>query len=389
MSASRKTRPPSRPSSRRSSKSVPGDMAEAVPEVVPGDIPEDMPEDMPEAVPEAVPEEGSLLSGDTVKRDVPPGLASGHDGPALLSGLVRRTPVISTPAVQIGIGAVSLKLENLQRTGSFKLRGAVRRLAALSDEERERGVVAASAGNHGAGIALAAARLGIKATIVVSAHTPQVKRDMIAGLGAQLVVDGGNYDEAEAMAKVRASASGALFVSPYDDDLVIDGNGGTLANELLSQVPTLARVVCPVGGGGLISGLAMKLAPVGIEVIGVQPENNCAMYESFEQGKALTFYDGKPTLAEGCEGPVAERTYAIARKHVTDIVVVSEAAIRRAVAFAYRAAGTIVECSGAVALAGFLTKVVTPARRGTTICVLSGGNIDASLLDEILASEKE
>ncbi|MEM9487627.1 MAG: threonine/serine dehydratase [Myxococcota bacterium] len=307
---------------------------------------------------------------------------------ARLAGLVRRTPLVIIPAVQVRIGPVSLKLENLQRTGSFKLRGAVRKIASLTAEEQAVGVVAASAGNHGAGVALAASRLGVKATVVVSANTPQVKRDLIASLGAQVVVDGANYDEAEAMAKIRASAAGAPFLSPYDDETIIAGNGGDLADEILKQVPALSRVVAPVGGGGLIAGLARRLAPRGIEVIGVQPENNCAMYDSLRGNKALTVYNGRDTLAEGCEGPVAERTFAIAQQYVKSVVLVSEAAIRRAVAFCYVKAGTVVEPTGAVPMAGFLEGVVSSARRGTTVCILCGGNIEPDLLDNILATEK-
>ena len=302
-----------------------------------------------------------------------------------LHGLIRQTPLVMIPAVRLRIGAVSLKLENLQRTGSFKLRGAVHKLGTLSPKERARGVVAASAGNHGAGVALAAARLGIEATVVVPSGTPAIKRRQIEELGANVVVEGDSYDHAEMLAKVRASASGAVFVSPFDDDHVITGNGRGLAHELLRQAPDLSQVVCPVGGGGLISGLAATLGPKGISVIGVEPEVNCAMFDSRAQGRALIQYHGGQTLAEGCEGAVSERTYALVRDHAADLAVVSEAAIRRAVAFCYRAAGAIVECSAAVAMAGFLEKKVTAAPKGTTVCVLTGANIEPELLDEILA----
>lgn len=304
-----------------------------------------------------------------------------------LAGLIRRTPLVAIAAVQQRIGPVLLKLENLQSTRSFKIRGAVRKLASLSDDERSRGIVAASAGNHGAGVALAASRLGIGCTVVVPANAPAVKIKYIESLGVQVIIDGANYDQAELVARIRASNSGALFVSPFDDDLIIAGNGGDLARELLEQAPDLSRVVCSVGGGGLIGGMAQELAPRGIELFGVQPEANCAMYESLKLGRALTQYKGGDTLAEGCEGAIAERTYELARKHVKEIVLVTEAEIRSAVAFCFRVAGVIAECSAAVAMAGFLGNAVRAAQNGTTVCIITGGNIEPDLLDEILANE--
>lgn len=299
--------------------------------------------------------------------------------------LIRVTPVVDIPPVRARIGPVVLKLEGLQRTGSFKLRGAVHKLASLSEAERGRGVVAASAGNHGAGVALAGVRMGVAVSVVVPVTAPANKRERIASLGARVVVEGAGYDEAEAEARRLARETGAVFVSPFDDDAIIEGNGGGLGAELLRQVPDMTQVVCPVGGGGLIGGLAARLAPEGVRVVGVQPRNNCAMHDSMQHGRALTTYQGGATLAEGCEGAVAERTYALVRAHVDDIALVSEAAIRRAVAFCYRVAGTIVECTAAVALAGFIEGALRPARSGVTVCVLTGSNIEPDLLDAILA----
>ena len=298
--------------------------------------------------------------------------------------LVRTTPLVPGPALQQRVGPVLLKLENLQRTGSFKLRGAARKLAHLAADARARGVVAASAGNHGAGVALAAHTAGIAATIVVPEHTPRVKRERMTSAGAEVVVRGADYDRAEAHARELAGASGRTFVSPFDDEDVIEGNGASLARELLTQARDLAMVVCSVGGGGLISGLARTLAPRGIRVVGVQPAANCAMYESLQRGVALTRYDGRPTLAEGCEGAVAQRTYELVREHVDRIVLVEEDQIRRAVVFAYRQLGTIAECSAAVALAGLLEGRIEPAASGSTACIVTGGNIDPEHLDELL-----
>jgi threonine dehydratase len=315
-------------------------------------------------------------------------MSAGHDRSARPpEDVVLRTPLVAAEVLdeRFGPARIRLKLENRQPTGSFKVRGAWRRLAALSAYERARGVVAASAGNHGQGVALAGSRLGVEVTVFVPATTPAVKRERIHALGGRLVIQGAVYDEAEAAARAYAAATGAVFVSPFDDEQVIEGNGGTLADELIEQAPDLALVMCPVGGGGLIAGLARRLTPRGVRVIGVQPEANCAMHDSLQQRRALTRYQGRPTLAEGLEGAVGELTYAIAREHVERIALVSEAAIRRAVAFGLRELGQKLEPSAAVALAGLLERAVPPATTGTTACVLTGANIDPALLDEILA----
>jgi len=159
--------------------------------------------------------------------------------------------------------------------------------------------------------------------------------------------------------------------------------------ELLEQVPDLRRVIAPVGGGGMISGLALALAPRGIEVVGAQPRANCAMFESLRLGRALTSYDGGHTVAEGCEGAVAARTYRIVREHAVTMVLVAEEAIERAVADAYRRLGQIVECSGAVGLAAVASGAVAPAASGTTAVIVSGGNIDDSTLDDILVRHRD
>jgi threonine dehydratase len=296
--------------------------------------------------------------------------------------LVRRTPLVPAPA----LGAnVWLKLECLQRTGSFKLRGAALRLDALTDEERAAGVVTASAGNHGQGVALAGTRLGIATFVFVPASAPEVKKRAIAAYGATVLEHAGGYDAAEAAARAHAEATGMLFVSAFDDPWVIRGNGSTIADEIREQLPEVAAVVAPVGGGGLMSGLAQVLAPAGVRALGVSPEVNCAMHDSLARGEALTVYEGGPTLAEGCEGAVAENTFALCRRFGVEVKLVSEAAIRRAVAFAYRRLGLIVEATGAVGLAGVLEGVV-PAS-GVLVVVVTGGNVNPELTDEILRGE--
>jgi threonine dehydratase len=299
--------------------------------------------------------------------------------------LLRVTPLVPAPVLGRRTGAnVWLKLESLQRTGSFKLRGAAARLAAMSLAGQAR-AVAASAGNHGLGVAMAAQAFGIEATVLVSTQTPEVKRAGIAALGAKVEVVGASYDEAEAEARRRAAADpGLTFVSPFDDDHVIAGNGGLLAREILAQLPDVDTVVAPVGGGGLCGGLGVELVPRGIRVVGVEPEANCAMKRSLEDGRAYTRYEGGPTLAEGLEGSVSERTFAMAKDYFPDIALVSEVAIRKAIVYAYRTLGLVVEASAAVSIAALLEETLDVNGR-RVVMVITGSNIEASLLDQLLA----
>ncbi|HVU53381.1 MAG TPA: pyridoxal-phosphate dependent enzyme [Polyangia bacterium] len=304
--------------------------------------------------------------------------------------LTRVTPLVPAPALGRRTGAdVWLKLESLQRTGSFKLRGAAARLAALAIEAgatggKPRRVVAASAGNHGLGVALAAQTYGLDATVLVSAQTPEVKRAGIAALGAKVEVAGATYDEAEAEARRRAAASeDVVFVSAFDDDHVIAGNGGLLAREILAQLPDVQAVVVPVGGGGLAGGIGVEVVPRGIKLLGASPEVNCAMRRSLDEGRAYTTYDGGPTLAEGLEGAVSERTFQMARDYFPEIALVSEVAIRQAIVYAYRSLGVVCEASAAVALAALLDDA-SPIRGRRTVVLISGGNIEPALLDQLL-----
>ena len=293
--------------------------------------------------------------------------------------LVRITPLTFSPPL-----GCFLKLECLQRTGSFKLRGAALRLAELSPEMRARGVVVASAGNHGLGIAEAARAFAIPATVVVSRNSAEIKREGIRRRGAEVRVSTGDYAVAEREARLLAVERGALFVSPFDDDAVIRGNGDWLGEELLAQFPGVRRVIVPVGGGGLAGGIARHLGPRGIQVIGVQPSANCAMHESLRLGRALTEYDGGVTRAEGLEGPVAERTYQLCQTHLDSVVLVDEAELLAAVGWAWRMLGLALEPSAAVTVAAVRAGRVMA--EDDTIVVLSGGNVDEALLDSALQS---
>ncbi len=304
--------------------------------------------------------------------------------------------MVRCPALENAVGGrVYLKLECLQRTGSFKLRGATRAIAALDKAARAAGVVTASAGNHGAGLALAGGAIGVKVTVVVPERTPMNKQERMRGLGAELVVQGGDYDESEAIARSLATKRHATFVSAFDDDEVIRGNGGTLAVEILEQLEalakgsgaTLSQVLVPVGGGGLIAGLADELSPRGISVTGAQPANNCAMHDSLRLGRALCEYQKEHTVAEGCEGAVCERTYAIVAGHGLSIVTVDEESILKAVAFLYTECGVVAETSAAVPIAALRSGRAKVSEAGVTVVVISGGNIDDVVLDSILGAD--
>jgi threonine dehydratase len=295
--------------------------------------------------------------------------------------LVRVTPLLWSSELGIWI-----KHEQLQRTGSFKLRGAALAVGRLVEAGWSRGVVCASAGNHGLGVACASAGMGVAATVVVSCGAAEVKRQGIRRLGAHVEVSAGPYEEAEREARLRAVQTGAAFLSPFDDDAVVEGNGGWLADELRGQAMqqgiTLDRVIVPVGGGGLVGGLAQRLAPRGVEVIGVQPRSNCAMYESLVRGRALTTYDGGQTLCEGLEGPVAERTFELCRRHLASIALVDEPSILQAVGWAWRHLGQPLEPSAACALAAVRAGLVPSSP--STVLLLTGRNLDDATLDRAL-----
>jgi threonine dehydratase len=224
----------------------------------------------------------------------------------------------------------------------------------------------------------------VDATVLVSAQTPEVKRTGIAALGAKVEVAGGTYDEAEAAARRRAAEDpGLVFVSAFDDDHVIAGNGGLLAREILAQLPDVQAIVVPVGGGGLAGGIGVEVVPRGIKILGASPAVNCAMRRSLDEGRAYTTYEGGPTLAEGLEGAVSERTFAMARDYFPDIALATEVQIREAIVYAYRTLGILCEASAAPALAVLLDDA-SPVRGRRTVVVVSGGNIEPDLLDQLL-----
>jgi threonine dehydratase len=309
---------------------------------------------------------------------------------------LRETPVVRAPELDAradpsGETRIWLALEALQVTGSFKVRGA---LVAL-DANRSRGrVVAASAGNHGAGVAYAALTLGMSATIVVPRTSPRAKRDKISAWGADLVVaETDNYDDAEALAKEIAVTQGSVFVSSYDDIDVVIGNGSSLGFEIvraLGGVPE--RALVPFGGGGLATGLSWALSaeadgPFETGVWGVQSEASCAMATSLQRGEAVErLAAGGTTLAEGLEGGIAAEAFARARAAVAGVVVATEASIASAMAHAYREMGLVLEGSAAVALVPVLVGLPETLRGGDLVVVLTGRNVDRDRLDRVLAT---
>lgn len=277
-----------------------------------------------------------------------------------------------------------LKLENLQRTGSFKERGALNKLLTLTEAERARGVIAASAGNHAQGVAFHAAQHGIRAQIVMPLATPLVKVAATRAFGAEVILHGANYDEACDEALHRCSVEGRTFIHPFDDAAVICGQG-TIALELLDQVPNLEAVVVPVGGGGLISGIACALKERNphIRVVGVESEKLPSMLRAREAGAPVTI-DPEATIADGIAvRRVGELTLPLVQRYVDEIVTVDEEEIASAILTLLEQEKTLAEGAGAAALAAIL-RGKTNLKRRRTVVLVGGGNIDVTLLAKII-----
>jgi threonine dehydratase len=303
-----------------------------------------------------------------------------------IAGAVLRTPAVPAPALSALTGAhVVLKLETLHPTGSFKERGALTKLLSLTEPQRRAGVIAMSAGNHAQGVACHARRLGIPATIVMPADTPFTKIERTEAYGARVVLSGDDLAAARAAAAGIAAAEGLALIHPYDDATVIAGQG-TVALELLQDHPELDALIVPVGGGGLISGIAVaaKALKPAIAVIGVEAASYASMAHALGRAPPPA---GGTTLAEGIAVKEAGiLTRAVIAALVDDILLVTEDALERAIALLHESAKLVVEGAGAAALAALIAHA---ARfRGRRIgLVLSGGNIDARLLASILQRE--
>ena len=277
-----------------------------------------------------------------------------------------------------------LKFENLQRTGSFKERGALNKILLLNNEQRDRGVIAASAGNHAQGVAFHAAEHNIRAQIVMPLTTPLVKVAATRAYGAEVILYGANYDEAYEEAMRRCATDGSAFIHPFDDAEVISGQG-TIGLELLEQVPDLEAVVVPIGGGGLISGIgcALKETNSKIRVIGVEPEKLPSMLRAREAGAPVTIASAA-TIADGIAVRRAgDVTLPLVNRYVDEIVTVDDEEIASAILMLLEQEKTLAEGAGAAALAA-VVQSKTNLRHRRTVALICGGNIDVTLLAKII-----
>jgi threonine dehydratase len=309
----------------------------------------------------------------------------------LLRGVAVRTPLIEWTAAS-DQRKLYLKLENLQPMGAFKLRGAYNKLASLTDEERRRGVISYSSGNHGQGVAYAARALGVKAIIVMPGNAPKNKIEATAALGAEVIRVGPGSEERRLRAEQLAAEHGYAIVPPYNDEKIIAGQG-TVGLEILEDLPNVGTVLVPVGGGGLISGVAaaVKLSNAGpgnsrLKVIGVEPELAADAQASLRSGRIVTSPDDQvsQTLADGLRTQsIGEINFEHLRAYVDDIVTVTEVEIRETVRALSEKTQTLSEPSGAVAVAAFLFHADELPETAINVAVVSGGNIDPNLLAEL------
>jgi len=300
--------------------------------------------------------------------------------------LVRRTALLrSEPLSEIVGGDVYLKLENQQTTGSFKLRGALNVLATLPPEVRERGVVASSAGNHGLGVAYAAKHFGVPATIFVPSTAPRVKRDGIVALGATIDANQPHYDAAMDAAKAFAAERGATYINPCLGDMLLAGQG-SVALEILAELPALATLVLNVGGGGLLGGCASLVRAVAptVRIVGAQSENTAAMSKSLTAGRVVEI-ENLPTLADGLAGQIDDDALEIGQHGIDDIVTLTEAEIGRTIAWLWSTHEQRVEGAGACATGAVWLQKVASIQTPAAI-VVSGGNIDSATFDRLVPS---
>jgi threonine dehydratase len=280
-----------------------------------------------------------------------------------------------------------LKPENLQPIGSFKLRGAYNKVASLSKEERSRGVITYSSGNHAQGVAYAARALGVKAVIVMPQNAPAVKREATIALGAEIILVGPASSERQAKAEELAAQHGYVIVPPYNDEMIIAGQG-TMGLEILEDLPEVETVIAPVGGGGMLSGIAaaIKLSKPSVKVIGAEPELAADAQASLRSGKIVqaTAEQTTRTLADGLRTQsIGTINFEHIRRYVHDIVTVSEDEIRKAMELLATDPETLAEPSGAVAVAAFLFHRNQLPETKINVAVISGGNVEAKMLAEI------
>jgi threonine dehydratase len=280
-----------------------------------------------------------------------------------------------------------LKPENLQPIGSFKLRGAYNKVAALSEADRRRGVITYSSGNHAQGVAYAARALGVKAVIVMPQNAPAVKREATIALGAEIILVGPGSSERQAKAEELAAQHGYVIVPPYNDEMIIAGQG-TMGLEILEDLPEVETVIAPVGGGGMLSGIAtaIKLSKPSVKVIGAEPELAADAQASLRSGKIVqsSAEQATRTLADGLRTQsIGAINFEHIRRYVDDIVTVTEYEIRMATQRLATDPKTLAEPSGAVAVAAFLFHRDQLPKTTMNVAVISGGNIEAEMLEKL------
>jgi threonine dehydratase len=317
-------------------------------------------------------------------------LADIRSAQSRLRGITVHTPLVEFKLCEGDPRQLFLKLENRQPIGAFKLRGAYNKIASLSEQERKRGVITYSSGNHAQGVAYAARALDTKTVIVMPNNAPQIKRDATAKLGAEIVLVGPGSAERQQKAEALAEEHGYVIVPPYNDEQIIAGQG-TMGLEILEDLPDVDMVLAPVGGGGMISGVAtaIKLSKPSVKVIGVEPELAADAQASFRAGKIAQFpaEDVSKTMADGLRtqsiGPI---NFEHIRRYVDDIITVTEDEISRAMKYLCSNKETVAEPSGAVAIAGFIFHADQLPKSKLAVAIISGGNIDPKILEEIRRS---
>ena len=301
----------------------------------------------------------------------------------VLKQVARKTDLIYSPNLGRDF-SMYLKTENLQLTGSFKLRGAYYKISQLSEEQRAAGIIACSAGNHAQGVALAASRMGIKSIVCMPDGAPISKVEATKALGAEVCLVKGAYDDAYAHACKLQEETGMTFIHPFNDDEVIAGQG-TIGLEILDQLADVDAVICPIGGGGLISGVAYAIKNLNpdVKVYGVQAENAPSMAESVRQGAPITL-DTVQTFADGIavKHP-GDTTFEIVQKYVDQVVTVSEDEIAAAILALIEKQKLIAEGAGAVSVAAAMFGKL-PIQGKKVVCIVSGGNIDVNILSRVI-----
>lgn len=311
------------------------------------------------------------------------------DAKETIKDIVKKTDMLECVSLSNKTKAnVFYKCENLQRTGSFKVRGACNKIANLTDEEKANGVIASSAGNHAQGVALGAKMSGIKSTIVMPETAPLLKVSATRGYGAEVVLNGLVYDDAYAKAVEIQKETGATFLHPFNDKYVIAGQG-TIGIEIFEQLnDKVDTILCPIGGGGLIAGVAVaaKALNPNVKVIGVQTANIPSMYESIKNGEVSTAFKST-TIADGIAVKTpGDITFEIIKELVDEVVLVEEEEIAQGIVYLMENLKVIAEGSGAVTTAALLSGKYAPKENENVVCIISGGNVDVNNLYRIIGS---